>query len=333
MRLLINDMKLNDTVVFPCVIQAASPRVTKAKKPYLTITMFDGITSLPGNYWDWKGTSIPEINNVVYNITGTVSEYQGQKQLNISAISTNTEYDVVDFLPKSNEDIADVYKNAIAFATENITDDFLRNLVLELYEDKIDELAIAPGALQIHHAIVGGTLIHSLEVAKIALAVAKTIDIANVSLVVAGALLHDIGKLYTYAFEGSSIVMTDIGKMHEHLYIGANMIETYVINGSLIKYPDDYAKLTMLIHIILSHHGSLELGSVVNTMSIEAVIVSMADNLDATQYVIKKASESIASPDMLWTDKVYTMNNRPVINYQYTSMIMANAKEADLPFE
>ena len=196
-----------------------------------------------------------------------------------------------------------------------------------MYESCQDLLLVVPGALNIHHAIVGGTLIHSLDVAKIGLSIANTIKISDKSLVVAGALLHDIGKLRTYTLDGASIVMTDDGKLFEHLYMGCSMIES--LGGTLVKSQEDARKLDLLMHIVLSHHGSLEMGSVVNTMSIEAVIVSTSDNLDALQYVITKASEST---ETFWTDKVYTMNNRPVINYRHTKATMLKFDELELPW-
>lgn len=318
MRTMFNDLNVGDRAVVPCILLNVSPRKTKSQKDYLTVTAFDGMTQIVGNFWDWAGKAVPECSGIVYNINCTVSEYNGAKQLTIHGIISTTDYAPLDFVPSSDKDVADIYKDAYAFASEKISDNFLRDLVINLFDVYQDKLLSTPAALSIHHAYVAGTLIHSLSTAKIAYAIGLNVHIANIDLIVAGALLHDFGKLMTYDFDGAAIVMTDTGRLYEHMYMGAKLVDNTARH--FVKYEADIKKLELLIHIILSHHGAQEYGAVVTPQCIEAVIVNHADSIDAASEVIKINSENAQGR---WTDKVYTMNNRPVTNFMYTQTIMS----------
>lgn len=332
MRQLIKGLSLNTSCVLPCIIQEATPRKTKAGKPYLNVLVFDGYESINGNYWDWAGKAVPQCGSTVYDVSANVSSYLGQKQLNIVGITTCTTHDITDFVPQAGVDLKDIYKAAYELAS-NITDEFLRNVTLSLFDEYRSEWLTVPGAKSIHHAYIGGTLVHSLSVARIALAIAEQIPIVNKDLVVAGALLHDIGKLWTYSLEGAAIDMTDTGKLYDHIFMGASKIERFAADR-MMSYEDS-DKLRLLVHIILAHHGSLEYGSVVNAMCAEAIIVSNADNIDASCEQIRMASNTINN---MWTDRIYTLNNKPFINYQHVQNIMSgvpvkDGEDEDLPFK
>ena len=133
----------------------------------------------------------------------------------------------------------------------------------------------APAAKRYHQAYRHGLLEHSLSVAQAVSAISATFSEINRDVAVAGALLHDIGKLDAYAFEGSAIAMTDAGKLHGEIPLG------YYRVRRLIERIDgfDGATAEAVLHIILSHHGSLEHGSPVVPCTREATLVHFCDNL------------------------------------------------------
>jgi 3'-5' exoribonuclease len=92
---------------------------------------------------------------------------------------------------------------------------------------------------------------------------------------VTGALLHDIGKLEAYAFEGASIEMSDQGRLHGEIALGYYRVRRAI--EDLDGFPPDLAQA--ILHIILSHHGALEHGSPVVPCTREATLVHMIDNL------------------------------------------------------
>ena len=311
-KLKIKDLKVGDSTTIALVVTSATARETKAKKPYLQLELYDGTDKIQGNYWDWTSGKIPE-KNTILNVTAQVSEYMGAMQLNIKSMSTNTEMHLSEFTPNSGINVADVYKEAYALASD-IKDIYLREVSITVLEQLSDKWLSIPGAKFVHHAYVGGTLVHSLSVAKIAKAISLNIPESNTDLCFVGGLLHDVGKLFTYKMNGITIDMTDNGMLYDHIYMGAvfidNLTENMSIDDDAIMY-----KAQILKHIILSHHGTLEFGAVVPPMCIEAHIVYCADTIDAASQQILEQSKKLG--DVKWTDKVWGLGNRPQLTTQY----------------
>jgi len=133
----------------------------------------------------------------------------------------------------------------------------------------------APAAKHYHQAYPHGLLEHSVTVAQAVSAISAVFAGIDRDVAVTGALLHDIGKLEAYEISGGGIEMTDRGKLHGEIALGYFRVRSELerIEG----FPDDVAQ--GLLHIILSHHGTLEHGSPVVPCTREATLVHMADNL------------------------------------------------------
>lgn len=314
MRQMIADMVIGSRISTPLVVTAATARKTKAGKDFLTLDLYDGVEGITGNYWDWGGVNIPALNSIL-DVTGQVTEYLGQKQLNISNIKTNTNLVLAEFAPRSNVDLSQAYKDCYELASD-IKHDLLRHVCWEALERLKLEWLTAPGAKTIHHAYIGGTLVHTASVAKIAKAIASAMPQANVDLTTAGALLHDIGKLWTYEMDGLIVTMTPTGILQDHLYMGARYVEDLATS---LSEGEDRELILLLVHIILSHHGHQEYGSVIPPMSMEAHIVHAADLLDADQEQLRMAASK--APGM-FTEKIWTMDNKPQVTPRYTAMQM-----------
>ena len=315
----LTNIKVGEKINTQLVVLEAAERKTRANKPYIACRLSDGTTNIAGNYWDWPEDSGVPQRGLVYDVTATVGDWQGVPQLNIMKMSINTEANIADFIPSSDIDIEAVYNEAMQIA-ESITDDFLYKIVSGiLYELKHLWLTV-PGAKSIHHAYKAGTLIHSVSVAHIAKSIAANIPEANNSLVIAGALLHDLGKLYTYGFDGAAIDYTDEGQLFEHAFMGAEFIGNYAEDkcGTI----EHERKIGLLRHIILSHHATLEFGAVVTPRCLEAYIVHHADAVDAAAEQIRVAAKAIDNKP--WTDKIWAMNNTPHLNPSYISKIFSS---------
>jgi 3'-5' exoribonuclease len=133
----------------------------------------------------------------------------------------------------------------------------------------------APAAKHYHHAYRHGLLDHSLTVAQAVSALSGIFHGVNRDLAVTGALLHDVGKLDAYRRIGEEIEMTDAGRLHGEIALGYSRIRDEI--AQLDGFP--YELSQALLHIILSHHGSLQHGSPVVPCTREATLVHMADNL------------------------------------------------------
>ena len=145
-----------------------------------------------------------------------------------------------------------------------------------------------PASLSGHHAELGGLLKHTCEVATIARAISKVCH-ADIDLVLAGVLLHDIGKLESYSWRGA-FEMTECGSLLGHVVLGCLMLDRIV--GEQEEEVCTDRELQILHHMILSHHGKLEFGAPVTPMTLEAEVLHYADNASA-----KTASMSEALAD------------------------------------
>lgn len=139
-----------------------------------------------------------------------------------------------------------------------------------------------PGAVRGHHARLGGLLLHVLEVASIGQQMAKTMRKANVDLVVAGALLHDIGKVEAYTVDAKGLGYDPRNHLIGHVVLGCLMFTDRVATARAAGTSTlTDVHVTELQHMILSHHGSLEFGSPVQPMTVEAELLHWADETSA----------------------------------------------------
>lgn len=316
-------MKIKDLVVgslceMTLVVKSATARITKAQKPYLALEFYDGTDTINANYWDWAGKNIPEVNAIL-DITGQVTEWQGRKQLTVKTMVTNTTKILSDFAPTAEHNLSDIYKDAYAMMLE-VKDDFLRDLGLAVMDALRHEWLTVPGAVRVHHNYIGGTLVHSHSTAKLARAMASQIPEANEDLCVVGAMLHDVGKLFTYRIDGVNIDRTIEGNLYDHIFIGAEFIGNFAESVANVDDSVVTRKLRLLRHVILSHHGRMEYGSPVTPMCIEAFIVHMADDLDATTEQLRAAARKVPENEK-WTEKLFTLNNTPHLTPAYVDAV------------
>ena len=184
--------------------------------------------------------------------------------------------DISHLLPQGNFDKAE-YEEKFKQQISNINDKGLRALVEEIFSGPVyEQFLINPAGMRLHHAYVGGLLHHSVCVAELACALADKIGGMDKDLVLAGALLHDVGKLKEISPD-MGFPYTTGGRLLGHITITAIMV-----NDAAAKLESvDDKKLQQLLHIILSHHGEQEKGSPVACATKEGFVVHYADEIDA----------------------------------------------------
>lgn len=184
--------------------------------------------------------------------------------------------DLISLLPVSDVDL-ELYKTKLNVFMKSIEDVGISKLLNNILSGKrLEQFLIHPAGTSMHHGYIGGLMHHSVCVAELALSMAEKIGNVNKDLVVAGALLHDIGKLR----EISGMVgypYTDDGKMLGHISMSA-----ILINNEAEKIPEINEEIKRaLVHIILSHHGEREKGSPMVCVTKESFIVHYADEINA----------------------------------------------------
>jgi len=166
---------------------------------------------------------------------------------------------------------------------QHVRDPFVRELLERMTRQHEEKLRIWPAAQTVHHAYRSGFLEHILSVARSALTLAAAYG-ANQDLLTAGALLHDIGKLEELTYDRSTSYSRE-GNLVGHVTLG-----TMMVRAAMVSIPDFPEVLrTQIEHLIVSHHGHKEFGAPVEPMTIEAMILSAADDLDAKINQVRQA--------------------------------------------
>lgn len=165
-----------------------------------------------------------------------------------------------------------------------VADSRLRVLLLRILSDHESALREWPAAQVIHHAYRGGFLEHIVKMAEVGDAVARAYR-ANTDLVLAGVILHDIGKLQELSYELGAIAYTREGNLLGHIALGLILVREAA--SAVSGFPAELR--AQLEHLVLSHHGSRDHGSPVEPKTIEAFILAAVDELDARINQVRRA--------------------------------------------
>jgi 3'-5' exoribonuclease len=175
----------------------------------------------------------------------------------------------------------------------SVRDPHLRVLLNRIVLDNEAQLRVWPAAQQIHHAYRGGFLEHITKMAEVGRFLARAYD-ANEDLVLAGVVLHDIGKLQELAYEAGATSYTRDGNLVGHIALGLMHVRDCA--ADIQGFPLDLR--AQVEHLIASHHGTREHGSPVVPKTIEAFIVAAVDELDATLNQVRRAvSEDVSEEE------------------------------------
>jgi len=182
---------------------------------------------------------------------------------------------------------------------EHIVDPRLRLLVESIYKQHRAAFLRCAAARSIHHARRGGLIEHTLGLMESSLVLGKLYNL-NVSLLLSGAFLHDIGKLWETCppQHGFDMPFDKMGELLGHISIGMLMINQYwrSLESQFAAYRDKYSSnedlRLHLLHLIASHHGELQFGSPVTPKTPEALLLNFVDNLDAKMEIYRQAYRS-----------------------------------------
>lgn len=167
-----------------------------------------------------------------------------------------------------------------------------------------------PGSTAGHHAELGGLLRHTAEVAAIGQAIARASG-ADEELVAAGALLHDIGKLEAYDWQGGGFELTEAGALLGHVTLGMLMLSRRLATAS--SRPCSNRETLILQHLLASHHGVLEHGAPARPMTLEAEVLHHADNASAkcrSMADVLSRAEHFAGSDLISTRALWQLDHR-----------------------
>lgn len=295
---MLKDYAVGQTFIDFLAVKRANIGTTTKGSTYLNCTLYDGETEMPAKQWDFVGA--PPKENSVIKVEATVEQYQGNPQLIILRWRPSEPKDGVD--PKKFIPVSPLSRESAEFQIKNyvnmINHPGIKQMVNACLQGYWDDFFTAPGAVNHHHNYLGGLAEHTIGVVEQALKIAP--EDANKDLLIAGALLHDLGKIWEYDWKsGCTIAMTSKGRLIGHIGLELMMLAELILEL-------DNETANQLLHLIASHHGKLEWGSPVEPKTKEAVILHNADILDVQLWKIARA-ESEAG-DSEWTQKVSGLN-------------------------
>lgn len=269
-------------------------------KFYIRMTLADASATLSANVWDANPELFQQCPpGSVVKIQAVAEMYRGRMQIRVNRFrqAHESEFNVDRFLPRTGQNV-DAMRNDLLALVGSIGDADYRALVEAFFGDKtvLDDFSRWPAARDVHHAWLGGLIEHTLSMARLAEAFSADARI-NRDLLLVGTLLHDIGKTEELTV-GLSIEYSDRGKLLGHIFIGSEMVGRRA--GGLPGFPA--AKLNLVQHLILSHHGRYEYGSPVLPKIPEAFALHHIDNLDAKVVTANRLLDAIPDPEKHWTD-------------------------------
>lgn len=276
------NVKVNDRIEKAAVIvRQISKRVGQNGKEYYNLQISHGIKNYDAKIWNNNEEIAREIKPGCYAyITGTVKDFKGMLQIHIENIQRieNPDDEIIKNVTPSSElnnlnAAKDIESIIDTVKTAELKE--LLNMIFEAPEIKSSFYQKAAGA-EIHHAFVGGLAQHTLEVTRIVMSYCSIYDYINYDMAVTAALLHDIGKTVELSnFPENKYTVR--GRLLGHITIGVQIIDSFI--SRIQGFPPNL-KLE-LEHCILSHHGTLEMGSPILPMTVEAAALHSADAASA----------------------------------------------------
>lgn len=296
----LKDIKQGDKVA--CTFLAAEKNMAISLKgaPYLNVRLKDKTGELDAKVWE-KAIDFDrqfKKGDIIY-IEGRAAIYKNSIQISIVNIKKSSGDDIEpsDYLPVAKGDINSMFSEMLAYI-EKVQAKPLQALLQAFFNDqKTAELfRRAPAAKGFHHIYLGGLLEHSLSVVRLLDKVADHYPNLDRDLLLAGGMLHDIGKIHEFNYE-NLIEYSDEGRLIGHIVMGVEMM-----NKKIEAIPDFPAPLALKMrHIILSHHGEFEFGSPKRPKTPEALVVHFIDDLDAKLNGFQSFIADSSNPDSDWT--------------------------------
>lgn len=301
-KIFISDITDGQQVEDLFMVQELSKLETKAGKPYLSLKLMDKSGEIVAKVWERADELEPLCPaGAVVAVKARCSSYRNVLQLSITDIARvpNEDVDFCAFVPTSKYDVDKMATEFIALA-RSVSDPFIKKLLLKFFEDE-EFFAIfkkAPAAKAMHHAYLGGLLEHTLGVARLADSVSNLYPSLDRSLLMAGAMLHDIGKIKEFSFDSHTFDYSDTGRLMGHMVLGVEMIQERL--RTIKDFPEDLA--VRVKHLLLSHHGRHDFGAPTLPMLLEGFALNFIDDLDAKINTIEKVSEQATTDGYQWSD-------------------------------
>ena len=280
MKMFIHEIKENENVDSSFLVKEKTSGLAKTGNAFLKLKLGDRSGEIEGRIWTSADAFAQSFERDDFvRVRGKAVSFQERLQINIAHIERmgEEEIDASDFFRKTERDVEEMLKSLVDIA-EQVKTPCLNRLLHLFWEDGafVDRFKTAPASKSVHHSYLGGLLEHTLSLAQLVSRNAGHYQGLNQDLLLAGSILHDLGKIDELSYR-RSIDYSDEGRLLGHIILGLEKIE-----DKIRQIPDFPRDLAMVVkHLILSHHGQDIWGSPKKPMTLEAVMLHYLDDLDA----------------------------------------------------
>lgn len=297
---LLKDLRVGDAFLGFLLVQEAAYKTSSKGSEYLEMKVADASADLKAFLWDLRaveGEFDAIAADAFVKVKAKVDEFNGRRQLRLEKVRFAEDAEVGDlsrFFPTSSRPVADMLAE-LDGRIAGVADPFIRRLLEAIFIQDTERRAAfakAPAAKTNHHVCLGGLLEHTLSVAGMAHRACDHYPDLNRDLVLAGVLLHDLGKTAELSYQ-RSFGYTDAGNLLGHISLEVEWISRAI--EALPGFPEELR--VQILHIVLAHHGRLEFGSPVVPKTPEALLVHHLDDLDGKlEAMVRAQREEGGSP-------------------------------------
>lgn len=309
-RIAIAQLRDGDLVEQAFVLVSKQMGQTASSKMFIKAECGDATGQVHCRVWNATREMYDRLPNTGFiTVKGRVETYQGHLQLIADVISPVTDHahlDLSELVKHTRKNVPEMHTRMREILSQ-IQDKQLRAIVDEFLIDAeiMKKFIVAPAAMGMHHAWLGGLLEHTVSLLELAVVICPKYPDIDQDLVLAGLFLHDIAKTVELSYM-AGFDYTDEGRLIGHVVKGAIWIDhkAKAAEAKLVAAGDEKIRrdlLMVLEHIVLSHHGEPEFGAAVCPKTPEAILVNLIDNLDAKTQM---AVDAVAAPseDNTWTE-------------------------------
>ncbi len=299
-KVLISDITPGQDVNTAFLVREKELRKTRGGKSFLSLKLADRSGELVGRVWDGAENLFDSIpRKGVVTVQARAELFREELQLNVQGICpvAPEEIDPADFMPvcpRDTEFLFQELKQTLGLFRRKPLGLLMKRFLAD--GELMGKFTRAPAAKTMHHAYLGGLLEHTLGVCKVALMIADHYEALDRDLLLAGAFLHDLGKVDEFVYE-LDIDYSHAGRLLGHMVLGVQLLEEKI--KGIKNFPPHESML--LKHMVLSHHGETALGAVRLPMTREAVALHFADDLDAKMNSLSRILEDNKTGNEFWT--------------------------------
>lgn len=307
-RNMIKDLNQEGRARLRALITKCETGRTGKGTPYLSLTLEDKTGQLDAKFWNLTEEQTRQYKaGQVVEASGDIILHRNAVQLRVRHLDVVPDADILEFVREAPAD-RDTMDRMLSGLLESMNPGVYRDITCDLIDQRRKAFLTWPAATKNHHNYVGGLAWHTLSMAKAADALLPLYPFLDRDLLMAGILLHDLGK--TEELSAPMLAeYTSEGNLVGHISMTAGWIDEAGVRTGHAGEEDKEQRM-LLKHMVLSHHGKLEFGSPVMPMIPEAEMLSLVDDLDARMFMMKQSMDATAPGH--FGPRVFALDNRMI---------------------